>query len=201
MYIIQQNLDYTALDYPAWHFSLKKKACQQLLPWTQDCSSQTPTFTAVYQLSAWIKAWFILIDYPAWLRNKGVRIIEVLLQNSYDSYNVCILLRNSKTKRLMHTLLPMQLAILLMVLYIASAGLADIPTDSSSHISSTPLATMLVGGIFPFQLIIVVIMEVTHLCIRTCRRRTTKCFLTWVSIHLYIGGTVTAYTANKAILR
>ena len=29
--------------------------------------------------SGWIKAWFILFDYPdysAWLRNKGVRIIE-----------------------------------------------------------------------------------------------------------------------------
>ncbi len=24
----------------------------------------TPTFTAVYQLSGWIKAWFILFDYP-----------------------------------------------------------------------------------------------------------------------------------------
>ncbi len=48
---------------------LKKRggACQQLLPWTQECSSsahaQTPTFTAVYQLSGWIKAWFILFDY------------------------------------------------------------------------------------------------------------------------------------------
>ncbi len=34
------------------------RACQQLLPWTQECSSsahaQTPTFTAVYQLSGWI---------------------------------------------------------------------------------------------------------------------------------------------------
>ncbi len=46
--------------------SLKKggeRACQQLLPWTQECSSsahaQTPIFTAVYQLSGWIKAWFI----------------------------------------------------------------------------------------------------------------------------------------------
>ena len=41
----------------------KKWACQQLLPWTQECLSsvhaQTPTFTAVYQLSEWIKAWFI----------------------------------------------------------------------------------------------------------------------------------------------
>ncbi len=33
----------------------------------QECSSsahaQMPTFTAVYQLSGWIKAWFILFDY------------------------------------------------------------------------------------------------------------------------------------------
>ncbi len=32
------------------------------------CSSsahaQPPTFTGVYQLSGWIKAWFILFDYP-----------------------------------------------------------------------------------------------------------------------------------------
>ncbi len=75
------------LNYLAWQFSKKKVfqkwACQQLLPWTQECSSsahaQTPTFTAVYQLSGWIKAWFILFGYPAWLRNKGVRIIEVVL--------------------------------------------------------------------------------------------------------------------------
>ncbi len=37
--------------------------CQQLLPWTQECISsahaQTPTCTAVYQLSVWVKAWFI----------------------------------------------------------------------------------------------------------------------------------------------
>ncbi len=49
----------------------------------QECSSsahaQTPTFTAVYQLSGWIKVWFILFSYLAWLKNKGVRIIEVLL--------------------------------------------------------------------------------------------------------------------------
>ncbi len=48
--------------------SLSLCVCMQLLPWTQECSSsahaQTPTFTAVYQLSGWIKAWFILFDYP-----------------------------------------------------------------------------------------------------------------------------------------
>ncbi len=35
-----------------------------------NCSSsahaRTPTFTAVYQLSGWIKAWFILFDYPGY---------------------------------------------------------------------------------------------------------------------------------------
>ncbi len=31
---------------------------------TSSAHAQTPTFTAVYQLSGWIKAWFILFDYP-----------------------------------------------------------------------------------------------------------------------------------------
>ncbi len=55
-------------------------------PWTQECLSsahaQTPTFTAVYQLSGWIKAWFILFDYlecSVIRHGSGVRIIEVLL--------------------------------------------------------------------------------------------------------------------------
>ena len=41
------------------------------------CACADATFTAVYQLCGWIKAWFILFSYSAWLWNKGVRIIEV----------------------------------------------------------------------------------------------------------------------------
>ncbi len=83
----------------------------------------------------------------------------------------------------MHTLLPMQLAILLMVLYIASAGLAIIPI--TGRFSSAPLTTLIIGGIFPFQFACVIIMEIIHLCIRTRRKRTSKCFLTWVRYRLY----------------
>ncbi len=89
------------------------------------------------------------------------------------------------------TLLLMQLAILLMALYVASAGLAFLATN---EFSNAPIITVIIGGVFPFQLAVVIIMEIIHLCIRIRRKRTTKCFLTWVST----GYTVTAYTANKA---
>ena len=98
----------------------------------------------------------------------------------------------------MHTLLPMQLAILLMVLYIASAGLAIIPI--TGRFSSAPLTTLIIGGIFPFQLACVIIMEIIHLCIRTRRKRTTKCFLTWVRCRQLYGYSLYNYTVNKAIL-
>ncbi len=66
------------LDYPAWQFSKKISACQQLLPWTQECLSsahaQTPTFTAVYQLSGWIKAWFILLVYSVIRHGSGTKV-------------------------------------------------------------------------------------------------------------------------------
>ncbi len=59
----------------------------QLLPWRHACC------TAVYQLSGWIKAWFI---HSACLWNLGVRIIEVLYStvlcinynNYYNYYSV-----------------------------------------------------------------------------------------------------------------
>ncbi len=46
-------------------FSLKM-GVSAAVTWTQECLSsahaKTPTFTAVHQLSGWIKAWFILFD-------------------------------------------------------------------------------------------------------------------------------------------
>ena len=86
-----------------------------------------------------------------------------------------------------HALLPMQLAILLMVLYVASASLAFTPPN---QFVSVALVTVIIGGIFPFQLAVVIIIEIIHLCIRTCRKRTTKCFLTWVRYRQLYGYSV-----------
>ncbi len=94
------GLDYPALDYPPWKFSLKKNIKKNSLKMgvsvavTMDTgigmfiSAQTPIFTAVYQLSGWIKAWFILFDYPVYRIAgyfRGVYISRISRKHSQSS--------------------------------------------------------------------------------------------------------------------
>ncbi|XP_064402902.1 uncharacterized protein LOC135348569 isoform X2 [Halichondria panicea] len=75
----------------------------------------------------------------------------------------------------------LMLVSLLLALFISSDGLVF--TATVIEYSSLPPLTLIIGTIFLTLLLLGVIMEIAHLYIRTCRRRTTKCFLAWDIIY------------------
>lgn len=68
----------------------------------------------------------------------------------------------------MHTSHSIQVAITLMLIFVV----ADI----------VPNGIVVTNVLVPIHLVVVVIIEITHLCIRIRRRRNIKCFLTWVGV-------------------
>ncbi len=66
------------LDYPAWKFSKKKKNSLKMgvsaaVPWTQNVHLLRMRRRPHSLISGWIKAWFILFDYPVIRQGSGTK--------------------------------------------------------------------------------------------------------------------------------
>ncbi len=79
-----------------------------------------------------------------------------------------------------YILIHAQVTITLMAFQIAAANIAANIAARGNAILAIQI--IIIGSVFSFQLMGVVITEIVHLCVRICRRTNTKCFLTWVGV-------------------